>query len=137
MKQLYIIFAILFCQSISTAFSQSFNINPNLEGDPWIAGGATPSTPEVLSTIPLLIPNSHSYAKGLPDKVDNSILKYFPNVFLQKGHSCSQAAGIGYCFTYELNRIRNSEPKGRYDQTPIESTDNLFAYLHTYNLLNC
>ena len=41
----------------------------------------------------------------LPEGVDNSTLKYFPPVFSQLGNSCSQASGVRYVYTYELNRL--------------------------------
>ncbi len=41
----------------------------------------------------------------LPPAVDNSVARYFPPVFSQSGGSCAQASGIGYMFTYEMNRF--------------------------------
>ncbi|TAJ11516.1 T9SS C-terminal target domain-containing protein [Marinilabiliaceae bacterium JC017] len=59
--------------------------------------------------------------------IDNSTHKYFPPVFNQIGNSCSQASGIRYIFTYEINALRD-----------IESSDseNLYNYHFTWNYLN-
>lgn len=59
--------------------------------------------------------------------VDNSLLQYFPPVFNQRGNSCSQASGIGYIFTYEMNLVRNSA---------ANSPSRIYAYHYTWNFLN-
>ena len=54
---------------------------------------------------------------NLPPRVDNSLTKYFPEVFSQYGWSCNQASSIGYLLTYELARARNVsayEPENQY-----------------------
>ena len=43
----------------------------------------------------------------LPEWVDNSQLPYFRPIFNQTGFECSQSAGVGYTFTYEIDRLRN------------------------------
>lgn len=64
----------------------------------------------------------------LPDAVDNSELKYFPEVFNQgSNNSCSQASGVRYAFTYEVNRLL-----GRDASDPA----NVFCYHFTWNFLN-
>ncbi len=78
------------------------------------------NTPEVRSDISKLNTN-------LPSRLDNSLLPYFRGVFTQSGGSCAQAAGIGYTFTYEINRIRNTNAKLPENQFPTH---------YTYNFLN-
>lgn len=67
-------------------------------------------------------------AAALPSFVDNSKLVYFPPLVDQKGGSCAQASGIGYMFTYEINRLLNRNASA--------STANQFAYLFTWNFVN-
>lgn len=63
----------------------------------------------------------------LPEAVDNSKLIYFPPVLMQQGGSCAQASGIGYMFTYEINRLLGRDAK---------IGDNRFSYAFTWNFLN-
>lgn len=65
---------------------------------------------------------------SLPVAVDNSRNRFFPPVIDQQGGSCAQAAGIGYMFTYEMNRLLG--------RTAAESAHNRFAYQFAWNLLN-
>lgn len=65
---------------------------------------------------------------GLVEAVDNSTLKYFPPVFEQLGGSCAQAAGIGYMFTYEINRL--------LDRDASASDDNRLSYQFAWNMVN-
>lgn len=64
---------------------------------------------------------------GLPSSVDNSVLKYFPPIISQKGGSCAQASGIGYMFTYEMNR---------YLDRAADIPENRFSYFYTWNFMN-
>jgi hypothetical protein len=64
---------------------------------------------------------------GLPVRVDNSIKKYFPEVFNQYGWSCNQASSIGYLLTYELARAR--------DVSAFEP-ENQYPPLYAWNFLN-
>ncbi|MCR4921514.1 MAG: C1 family peptidase [Bacteroidaceae bacterium] len=63
----------------------------------------------------------------LPTSVDNSKTIYFPPILNQSGGSCAQASGIGYMFTYELNRLL-----GRDASRP----ENRMSYLFIWNMLN-
>lgn len=63
----------------------------------------------------------------LPEGVDNSTLKYFPPVFSQLGNSCSQASGVRYVYTYELNRLLDRA---------ADSPEHIFNYHFTWNYLN-
>ena len=64
----------------------------------------------------------------MPPSVDNSNCKYFPPVISQSGGSCAQASGIGYMFTYEINRL--------LDRDASASAENRFSYLFSWNMLN-
>ena len=83
-----------------------------------------------LLTVLMLLPGAVIYAQEseLPKSVDNSLLMYFPPVINQQGGSCAQASGIGYMFTYEINRLLGRDAKA--------SSDNRFAYLFTWNFVN-
>ena len=70
----------------------------------------------------------HCAKKELPASVDNSRSVYFPPIINQKGGSCAQASGIGYMFTYEMNRYLNRDASA--------GSSNLFSYLFTWNFLN-
>ncbi len=70
---------------------------------------------------------AQSVSSGLPVSVDNSKSVYFPAIISQQGGSCAQAAGIGYMFTYEMNRYLDREAKG---------DENCFSYLYTWNFVN-
>jgi len=59
--------------------------------------------------------------------IDNSRLKFFPPIFDQVGNSCSQASGIRYHFTYEINRIRDRA---------ANTDEHIYAYHYTWNFLN-
>ena len=65
---------------------------------------------------------------ALPAAVDNSLLQYFPPVIDQLGGSCAQAAGIGYMFTYEINRL--------LDRDASASAGNRMSYQFAWNMLN-
>lgn len=67
------------------------------------------------------------HPREFPSSVDNSLLKYFPPIINQKGGSCAQASGIGYMFTYEINRLKDVDAK-------LE--ENQYSYLYTWNFLN-
>ncbi len=64
---------------------------------------------------------------ALPSRVDNSKSEFIPPVIMQAGGSCAQANGIGYVFSYEINRLRGIKPVG---------DENLYAYTFIYNFLN-
>lgn len=73
----------------------------------------TPSTPDPVQ---------------LPASVDNSTLKFLPEVFNQQGGSCAQSSGIRYLFTYEMNRLRDLDARA--------SDENTYSYFFTWNFLN-
>ena len=63
----------------------------------------------------------------LPASVDNSQTRYFPPILNQTGGSCAQAAGIGYMFTYEMNRLLDRD---------ASLPENRMSYLFAWNLVN-
>ena len=73
-------------------------------------------------------PKKSLSATALPASVDNSVKKYFPPIIDQMGGSCAQASGIGYMFTFEMNRLLDRDAKA--------STDNQFSYQFSWNMLN-
>jgi hypothetical protein len=111
--------------------SSLININPDPNGEPWIAGGISrESWSGFLAKVPALTisrPGLGKTALAPPDKVDNSIYPSFRPVFNQKGGSCSQASGIGYIYTYEINYFRG---------LPSNTPENQYPYDYTYNFLN-
>ncbi|MGD9707382.1 MAG: FlgD immunoglobulin-like domain containing protein [Candidatus Delongbacteria bacterium] len=111
---------------ISQLFAGLVNVNPDTKGELWIAGGLR--IPDNFNRNSLdFIQNSNSKQKELPSKIDNSVHKYFRPVFNQVGGSCSQAAGVGYTFTYEMDRLRDLD---------ASTTDNQYPTHFTYNFLN-
>lgn len=107
-----------------------YNVNPNLEGEPWISGGGRALTAEEEKCIPeLVLPARYKdrVKYPLPNKVDNSQTKYYPPLLTQKGASCCQAAGVAYMFSYEICRIRD-----------LDALDpaNIFPYGFAYNFIN-
>lgn len=102
------------------------NVNPDPKGESWIAGGL--KIPDNFNRSKLnFLPNSAVRSKELPSRVDNSLHKYFRPVFNQVGGSCSQAAGVGYTYTYEINRLRDLSSDTNETQYPTH---------FTYNFLN-
>lgn len=110
--------------------AQIINLNPDPDGDPWIAGGIPEITPEIqakLDAIPEMILSSISSTIDLPEVVDNSQNIFMRPIFLQSGGSCAQASGVGYDFTYEINWARN---------LPSDILENQYPTHYTWNFLN-
>lgn len=88
----------------------------------------TAAQKEIRQAMPEWRPAARGVSDELPVTVDNSRLKYFPGVFNQgSNNSCSQASGVRYVYTYEVNRLLDrdaSEPA------------NVFCYHFTWNFLN-
>lgn len=107
------------------------NVNPDPNGEPWIAGGVTKEEwAKAVEGLPSLMLTPRS---GLgktvmaPASVDNTLLAAFRPIFNQQGGSCSQASSIGYVFTYEMNRFRG---------VAGNVAENQYPYDHSYNFLN-
>ncbi|MDP8220029.1 MAG: T9SS type A sorting domain-containing protein [Candidatus Stygibacter frigidus] len=66
-------------------------------------------------------------SRELPLSVDNSEHEWLRPVFGQDGGSCGQASGIGYCFTYEIDRLRGLAADVESAQYPDH---------YTWNFLN-
>jgi hypothetical protein len=112
----------------STIVSQSINLNPDPNGEPWIAGGIPELTEEAREQIRNMPRLDLSDRKILlPARVDNKKFKYFPPIFNQVGSSCAQASGVGIQFTYETNFVRDTDAS--LDQ-------NRFPSHFTWNFLN-
>jgi hypothetical protein len=122
---------ILLLLSISL-YAQIVNVNPDPNGDPWIAGDALPMTPEMETTVPVMVLTSQSALDSLPYVVKNNELKYMPPVFDQLWTgSCIHASEVWYCFTYEINRLRDVSAGDA-----IDTLTNLYHPFFTYNFLN-
>ncbi|MCP4547214.1 MAG: T9SS type A sorting domain-containing protein [bacterium] len=105
------------------------NVNPDSAGEPWLLGSCfdlTSKQQERLRCSPrlLLLPGDRAV---LPIEVDNSTQMFLRPVFAQSHGSCGQASGVGYAFTYEINRLR-----GLDSSLP----DNQYPTHFTYNFLN-
>lgn len=110
--------------------AQIINLNPDPDGDPWIAGDLPDITPEIqakLDAIPEMVLSSISSTLDLPEVVDNSQNIFMRPIFSQSGGSCGQASGVGYDFTYEINWARN---------LPSSILENQYPTHYTWNFLN-
>lgn len=116
---------------VATAQETSLiNVNPDPNGEPWIAGGITENEwaqmTADLPTLSQVIPErlAKAAAKIPPDKVDNSMLQGFRPIFNQKGGSCAQASSIGYVFTFEINTLRGVAGNVAQNQYPYDFSYN-------------
>ncbi len=120
------------CISLYTQ-GQVVNMNPDPNGPPWWAGALRELTPEdyaKLDALPKLQLTEASANTTLPAIVDNTTQKFMRPVFIQSGGSCGQASGIGYAFTYEINRVRDLS--ANHDSL----TENHYPTHYTWNFLN-
>ena len=122
----FLLFAFLI-SFISLDAQNLINVNPDPNGEPWIVGGFRELTDKEIEDIPEWSPEISSYRITLPSRVDNTLHTYFRSIVLQSGGSCSQASGISYIYTYEVNRLRN---------LPSIDSVNLYPSHFTYNFLN-
>ena len=123
-----IILCVFIALNIFSAVAQNIhNVNPDPNGDPWMAGGFSELNSAELNKIPeLVIPQTVSRSE-LPYRVDNSPNQYFRGIILQQDGSCAQTSGIAYVYTYEVNLIRGLSSKDTANQYPSH---------FTYNFLN-
>ncbi|PID26333.1 MAG: hypothetical protein CR982_10855, partial [Candidatus Cloacimonadota bacterium] len=112
------------------AHAQIVNLNPDPNGDPWIAGDVPNITPEIqarMNAIPKMVLSPVAAQINLPAVIDNSQNMYMRPIFLQEDASCGQASGVAYAFTYEINRVRN---------LPSNIEENQYPTHYTWNFLN-
>ena len=88
--------------------AQLINCNPDPNGEPWWFGGfeMTPEYQAMLDSLPEFIPNEASLNTTLDPVVDNSQEIFFRQIFNGQNYACTQSSGIGYIFTYEINKLR-------------------------------
>jgi len=124
------------------------NVNPDPNGEEWIAGGLRPlskeETAKMLNTPRMLIeqekPNVFKRfvnlfsdeilgvgPNGEISKVNNAKLSAFRPIFNQSGNCCSQASGVAYHFTYEWNLLKG---------TSANKPENQFPSHYTWTFLN-
>ena len=126
MKKFLILLQIVAFCSILQA-QKLINVNPNPTGDPWIAGGFRELTTEEASKIPDLVLPVTLSPVALPSRVSNATSPYFRSIIIQSGGSCSQASGMAYVYTYEVNFMRG---------IPSKDSVHLYPSHFTYNFLN-
>ncbi len=107
-------------------FGQVVNINPDKTGEPWLVGGLRLPTQTELAKIKT-IKNVSTPTKNFPSSLDNSELRFFRPIFEQEDGSCAQSSGIGYTYTYEMNRANGTSANDNARQFPSH---------YTYNFLN-
>jgi len=82
--------------------------------------------------------------RDLPSIINNDSLPYFRPVFNQSGSSCGQSAGVGYNFTYEINRARQLPADTNINQYPTHFVYNFMSggsgyfgvnYMHSFEIL--
>ncbi len=100
------------------------NLNPDPQGEPWIAGGMVMPSAEQLQAIPQLSMGAGLQSGGTPPMVDNTLEKEFRPVFSQYGGSCAMATGVGYVYTYEINALRDADATLSKNQYPSGYTWN-------------
>ncbi len=125
MKYTYLLVILLYS---SLSHAQLTNVNPDKNAEPWFVGGLRLPSEEEFNAIPV-VDNTFidKNVDELPSYLDNSTSTYFRSIFSQEDGSCSQASGVGYTFTYEVNRLHN---------TAANSAANRYPSHYTYNFLN-
>ncbi len=117
----------LFATVLTLTGQQIINLNPDKNGEPWIAGGLrelTAADYAYLGSLPSLEIAEQYKTRTLPSSIDNSTEPYFRPIFNQDGGSCGQASGIGYTFTYEQDFIRGVAANTPETQYPTHFTWN-------------
>jgi len=109
---------------------ESINVNPDPNGEPWLAGKLRELTADDYNRIastPKLSLSAAQHNRDLPVSIDNTIYPWFRPVFNQDGGSCGQASGIGYNFTYEMDYLSGLAANVPETQYPTH---------YTWNFLN-
>jgi hypothetical protein len=128
MKKLFFLIQLLLISTLLSA--QLVNINPDSTGSPWWVYEVSPVTLEIqaeIDQIPKFVLSPSSAQTTLPLVVDNSQEIYMREVFSQRDGSCGQASGIGYTYTYEINRLRGLSAN--------DTSDNLYPTHFTFNIV--
>jgi len=110
--------------------AEMINLNPDLNENQLFSGGwKEPSQDQmkIIDSLKIFKPEIFIEKADLPDSIDNSKSIFFRPVFSQYSNECSQASGVGYAFTYEINRSRG---------TNANFNKNQFPTYFTYNFLN-
>ena len=116
---------------VSTLKAQDNYIKSGLNTTPCLTGLViSPEVEAELATIPFLSLSTASTQLALPIGVDNSKKPWFRGIFTQVDGCCGQAAGIGYTFTYEVNRVRNLNANNSHNQYPTHFTYNYVNETH-------
>jgi hypothetical protein len=129
MKKILVIISLL----LTTVFlnAELINLNPDPNGEPWIAGGWKQPTAEEMVKInalpKLTLPEVYKNRKEkLVTEIDNSTQPYFRPIFDQTGGCCAQASGVAYVYTYEQNFTRGLSSQVPENQYPTHYTYNFF-----------
>ncbi len=122
--------SLLFIVTAVAAQAQGLrNLNPDPDGDPWLVGELRPLTAADslwLDELPRLsLPQGYRPLRRF--ELDNTLHPWFRPVFTQEGGSCSQAAGVGYNYTYEIDYLRGLAANTISTQYPTH---------YTWNFLN-
>ncbi len=105
------------------------NLNPDPDGEPWIAGGMKPMTPAQelrAAQIPELEVPEEIVRRQLPSEVVLVDDPEFAPIFNQAGGSCAQASGVSYLYSFQINVLEGVSA----------TSDNTRAYGYTHNFLN-
>lgn len=122
----YLIAALLINTSVVvlSQTSQPANLNPDPDGEPWIADGyyeeskdAVPLTKEEIAAA-----LAAQKSAALPPRVENHTSTYARPCFSQVGGSCGSASRICYMFAYELNSYYRRDGKKPENMYPSHFT---------------
>ena len=115
-------------QQIAAAIALTAIATPLAGAQPFTRVPLTAAQRAVKASVAEWRPKTASRGDMLPASVDNSRQKYFVPVFNQgSNNSCSQASGVRYVFSYEVNRMLDRD---------ASDPANVFCYHFTWNFLN-
>lgn len=115
-------------QQIAAAIALTAIAAPIAGAQPFSRAPLTAAQRALKASVPEWRPTIMSRSNDLPASVDNSRQKYFVPVFNQgSNNSCSQASGVRYVFSYEVNRMLDRD---------AADPANVFCYHFTWNFLN-
>lgn len=119
-KTLLVIFVLVFTGNLLISGVEPVNFVPGLRE-------LTEADWAFLNGLDRLELSEINTSRELPLSVDNSEQEWLRPVFGQDGGSCGQASAIGYCFTYEIDRLRG---------LAADVPENQYADHYTWNFLN-